>query len=209
MVQLIPAQDITLSQLTELFGLTNTADDQFFTEWMDNLPELTDQEKQQLDRVKSNYISLINRHTLSENMVKMVVLEHLLDLADFYSLPFDVKDEKSVEISVPDEDKIIRGRLDFLVLKNQLWLAIIESKNAAISLRGAIPQCLAYMLNNPLPQRPIFGLLTNGDDFVFIKLTQANTIQYALSDKFTLWQQGNELYKVLSILKKLGQLISE
>jgi len=209
MVQLIPAQDITLSQLTELFGLTITADDQFFTEWMDNLPELTDIEEQQLDRVKSNYISLINRHTLSENMVKMVVLEHLLDLADFYRLPFDVKDEKSVEISVLDEDKIIRGRLDFLVLKNQLWLAIIESKNAAISLRGAIPQCLAYMLNNPLPQRPIFGLLTNGDDFVFIKLTQANTPQYALSDKFTLWQQENELYKVLSILKKLGQLISE
>ncbi|MBD1809946.1 restriction endonuclease subunit R [Microcoleus sp. FACHB-SPT15] len=209
MVQLIPAQDINLSQLTELFGLTITADEQFFTEWMDNLPELTDIEKQQLDRVKSNYISLVNRHTLSENMVKMVVLEHLLYLADFYRLPFDVKDEKSVEISVPDEDKIIRGRLDFLVFKNQLWLAIIESKNAAISLRGAIPQCLAYMLNNPQPQRPIFGLLTNGDDFVFIKLTQANTIQYALSDKFTLWQQGNELYKVLSILKKLGQLISE
>jgi hypothetical protein len=209
MVQLIPAQDITLSQLTELFGLTVTADDQFFIEWLNNLPELTDIEKQQLDRVKTNYISLINRHTLSENMVKMVVLEHLLDLADFYRLPFDVKDEKSVEISVPDEDKIIRGRLDFLVLKNQLWLAIIESKNAAISLRGAIPQCLAYMLHNPQPQQPIFGLLTNGDDFVFIKLTQANTPQYALSDKFTLWQQGNELYKVLSILKKLGQLISE
>jgi hypothetical protein len=209
MVQLIPAQDITLSQLTELFGLTVTADDQFFIEWLNNLPELTDIEKQQLDRVKTNYISLINRHTLSENMVKMVVLEHLLDLADFYRLPFDVKDEKSVEISVPDEDKIIRGRLDFLVLKNQLWLAIIESKNAVISLRGAIPQCLAYMLHNPQPQQPIFGLLTNGDDFVFIKLTQANTPQYALSDKFTLWQQGNELYKVLSILKKLGQLISE
>jgi len=209
MVQLIPAQDITLSQLTELFGLTITADNQFFTEWMDNLPELTNQEKQQLDRVKDNYISLVNRHTLSENMVKMVVLEHLLDLANFYKLPFDVKDEKSVEISVPDENKIIRGRLDFLVFKNQLWLAIIESKNAAISLRGAIPQCLAYMLNNPQPQQAIFGLLTNGDDFVFIKLAQRNTLQYALSDKFTLWQQGNELYKVLSILKKLGQLISE
>ena len=93
MVQLIPAQDITLSQLTELFGLTITADEQFFTEWMDNLPELTDIEKQQLDRVKSNYISLVNRHTLSENMVKMVVLEHLLDLADFYRLLFDVKDK--------------------------------------------------------------------------------------------------------------------
>jgi predicted type IV restriction endonuclease len=176
---------------------------------LDNLPELTDQEEQQLDRVKSNYISLVNRHPISENMVKMVVVEHLLDLADFYRLPFDVKDEKSVELSVLDEDKVVRGRLDFLVFKNQLWLAIIESKNSAISLREAIPQCLAYMLNNPQPERPIFGLLTNGDDFVFIKLAQQDVPQYALSDKFTLWKRENELYKVLSILKRLGQLISQ
>jgi predicted type IV restriction endonuclease len=139
----------------------------------------------------------------------MVVVEHLLDLADFYRLPFDVKDEKSVELSVLDEDKVVRGRLDFLVFKNQLWLAIIESKNSAISLREAIPQCLAYMLNNPQPERPIFGLLTNGDDFVLIKLAQQDVPQYALSDKFTLWKRENELYKVLSILKRLGQLISQ
>lgn len=208
MVQVIQAQDITLEQLIELFSLTITYDDQFFTEWSDNLPEITDLEKQQLDRVKRNYLGLVERHALSENLVKMVVVEHLLDLADFYLPPFDVKDEKSVELSVQDEDKVIRGRLDFLVFKNQLWFAIIESKNAGITLREAIPQCLAYMLNHPQPERPIFGLLINGDDFVFIKLTQGSTPQYALSDKFTLWKRENELYKVLSILKKLGQLIS-
>lgn len=70
-------------------------------------------------------------------------------------------------------------------------------------------QCLAYMLNNPQSEQPIFGLLSNGDDFVFIKLTQASTPQYALSDQFTLWKRENELYKVLSILKKLGQLINQ
>lgn len=209
MVQVIQAQDINLSQLTEVFGLTITYDNQFFAEGSDNLPEITDLEKQQLDRVKRNYLSLVERHALSENLVKMVVLEHLLDLADFYRPPFDIKDEKSVELAVVDEDQLVRGRLDFLVFKNQLWLVIIESKNAAITLREAIPQCLAYMLNNPQPERPIFGLLTNGDDFVFIKLTQQGTPQYALSDKFTLWKRENELYKVLSILKKLGQLISQ
>ena len=208
MVQVIQAQDITLSQLTELFGLTITYDEHFFTEWQDNLPEITDLEKQQLDRVKRNYISLLDRHALSENMVKMVVLEHLLDLADFYSLPFDVKDEKSVELVVEDQEVIIRGRLDFLILKNQLWFAIIESKNAAISLRPAIPQTLVYMLNNPQPERPIFALLTNGDNFLFIKLIQQDTRQYALSEQFSLLRRENELYQVLSILKKLGQLIS-
>lgn len=65
------------------------------------------------------------------------------------------------------------------------------------------------MLNNPQPQRPIFGLLTNGDDFTFIKLLQQDTLEYALSDKFTLLRRENELYQVLRILKNLGELIIE
>jgi type I site-specific restriction endonuclease len=209
MVQVIQAHEITLEQLIESVGLTITYDEQFFTEWLDNLPEVTVSEKQQLDRVKTNYLSLVERHALSENRVKMVVVEHLLDLADFYRPPFDVKDEKSVELAIEDEDAIVRGRLDFLVFKNQLWLIIIESKKAAVSLRAAIPQALAYMLKNPQPERPIFALLTNGDNFVFIKLIQQDTPQYAFSDQFSLWRRENELYKVLSILKKLGQLISQ
>ncbi|HEY9794963.1 MAG TPA: hypothetical protein V6D30_04920 [Leptolyngbyaceae cyanobacterium] len=48
MVQVIQAHDITLEQLIELFGLTITYEEQFFTEWLDNLPEVTDSEKQQL-----------------------------------------------------------------------------------------------------------------------------------------------------------------
>ncbi len=209
MAEILQPQDITLEQLTENFGLTITHDYQFFTEWCDNLPEITDFEKQQLDRVKRNYLSLVERHPLSENMVKMVIVEHLLDLADFYRPPFDIKDEKSVELAIEDQDIIVRGRLDFLVLKNQLWLTVIESKKAAISLRAAIPQSLAYMLNNPQPQLPIFALLTNGDHCLFIKLVNQGTPQYALSEDFSLWKRQNELYHVLSILKKLGELIIE
>jgi hypothetical protein len=208
MVQIIEPHEITLEQLTELFRLTITHNDQFFPEWLDNLPELSDFEKHQLDRVKRNYLGLVERHTLSENLVKMVVVEHLLDLADFYLPPFDIKDEKSLELAVLDEDIVIRGRLDFLIFKNQIWFAIVESKNAAISIRAAIPQTLAYMLNNPQPDKPIFALLTNGDYFAFIKLVQQDTPQYALSEDYSLWKRENELYKVLSILKKLGQIIS-
>jgi hypothetical protein len=65
------------------------------------------------------------------------------------------------------------------------------------------------MLNNPNPESPIFALLSNGDHFIFIKLIQQDTPIYALSEEFSLLRRENELYKVLSILKKLGQLISE
>ena len=65
------------------------------------------------------------------------------------------------------------------------------------------------MLKNPQPSRPIFGLLTNGDHNVFIKLVQQDTPQYGLSEDFSLLKRENELLMVLSILKKLGQLISQ
>ncbi|MFH7027233.1 MAG: restriction endonuclease subunit R [Heteroscytonema crispum UTEX LB 1556] len=183
MVTVIQAQNINITDLEEKFGLQLSVSDQFFTEWFENLPEITEQEKQQLDRVKTNYLSLVKRRPISEEMVKMVVLAPLLDLAGFYHHPFYVVEtEKSVEIAIEDKDEVVRGRIDVLVLQHQLWLLVIESKNAGFSLVTAIPQALAYMLNNPNPQRPAFGLVINGSHFIFLKLIKQDTLQYALSD---------------------------
>jgi len=208
MVQITQAQNLNIIDLEEKFGLTLADDNQFFTEWLNNLPEITAFPKQYLDRVKANYLSLVKHRPISEEMVKMVVLSPLLDLADFYRPPFYVETEDSIEITLEDEGEIVRGRIDVLVLKHQFWLLVIESKQTAFSLLTAIPQALAYMLANPNPERSAFGLVTNGDDFQFIKLTKQNTPQYALSDKFTLSKRENELYKVLSVLKNLAQILS-
>lgn len=207
MVQVTQAQNLNIVGLEEKFSLHVADDDQFFTEWLDNLPAVTDLEKQYLDRVKTNYLSLVERRPISEEMVKMVVLSPLLDLADFYRRPFYVETEDSVEIAIEDEEEIVRGRIDVLVLQHQFWVLVIESKNAGFSLVTAIPQALAYMLANPNPARPVFGLVTNGNHFIFLKLTKQDTPQYALSDEFTLLKRENELYKVLSVLKKLSQIL--
>lgn len=58
MVETIQAQNIKLRDLIEKFGLQRTDDAQFFREWQDNLPELTDLERQALDEVKGDYIHL-------------------------------------------------------------------------------------------------------------------------------------------------------
>lgn len=137
----------------------------------------------------------------------MVVLSPLLDLADFYRPPFYVETETSIEISAEDEGEIVKG-IDVLALQHQFWLLVIESKNADFSLLRAIPQALAYMLANPNPERPSFGLVTNGSDFIFLKLDKQDTPQYALSDKFTILKRENELYRVLSVLKHLAQVLS-
>jgi hypothetical protein len=51
-------------------------------------------------------------------------------------------------------------------------------------------------------------MVTNGDDIVFIKLTQQDNPQYDLSRVFAPFTSAGELYKVWQILKHLGQIIT-
>ncbi len=207
MVQTIPAQDITINDLKTKFNLQHANERQFFREWQDNLPEVSESEKQLLERIKTNFLNLIEYPPLLENAVKMVVLSPLLDLAGFYQRPLRISTEKQVEIISEDEGTIIKGKIDVLVLQEQLWILVIEAKKAQFSLEPGIPQALAYMLDHPHPEKPIFGLVTNGSNFIFIKLIKQERLLYALSDEFTL-RRANDLYIVLKILKQFGHLVS-
>lgn len=208
MVQIIQATNLTLRDLKTKYSLQEMPGNQFFREWVDNLPDLTDLEKQLLDRVKANYLHLAERPLL-ENTVKMVVLSPLLDLAGFYQAPFDVDSEYevSVPISAEDEGVIVKGKIDVLSLKEQLWILVIESKRARFAVMEAIPQALAYMMASPNVDVPTFGLAINGSDFIFLKLIKQQTPQYALSRLFSILNPENDLYNVLSILKLIGTLI--
>ncbi len=208
MIRVIQAHNIGIAYLEEKFGLHLVNEAQFFAECLlePNI-EPTEQEKYYLDRVKSNYLNLAKQRPISEE-VKMVVLSLLLDLAGFYRPPFYVETEESIEIIQEDERERLKGRIDVLVLKKQFWLLVIESKSTIFSLFTAIPQALAYMLSNPYPENPVFGLVTNGSEFIFLKLLKQDIPQYALSEQFTLLKRENELYKVLGILKNIRQVLS-
>ncbi|MEH2096660.1 restriction endonuclease subunit R [Nostoc sp. 'Peltigera membranacea cyanobiont' 213] len=208
MVQFIQAQNVGLAYLEERFGLQLAEEEAFFIEWFDNLPEITDLEKQDLDRVKLHFLRLVKRPPLSEETVKLVVLSPLLNLAGFYDEPFYIRGEQSIEISAENEEEVIRGKIDILVIQEKLWLLVIESKRSSFSLLEAIPQALAYMLADPSQDKPTFGLVTNGSDFIFLKLAKQNQPRYAMSDQFTLLKRKNELYQVLSGLKNLSKILS-
>ena len=202
MVQTIQAEEVTLQQLIILYGLQWVEGEQFFPEWQDELPELTDLEKQLLDQIKAGYLNLRNYPPLLENTVNTVILSPLLFIGKFYLPPFHIKLEKSVEIATEDGGTIIRGRIDFLLLE-QFWVTVIESKQVAYSVEAGLDQILGYMLATPHPQKPVFGMITSGGSFIFIKLIKGNPPQYATSDIFDIRNRGNELYSVLSILKRL------
>lgn len=208
MVKTLPAKNLSLYDLEKKFNLTLAEDEQFFTEWKEELPAITDSEKQALDRIKVNYLNLNRRRSLLEDLVKMVVLSPLLDLAEFYSRDFDIQTEAEVEIILEDEDEVIKGYIDVLTLKDDLWILVIESKRTQVDVMSALSQLLFYMLNNPNFVQETFGLMTNGREFVFVKLTQQETPKYGYTKAFDLQTRENELYSVLSILKRLSSPIS-
>jgi len=207
MVQTIQAKDVDLRYLITNFGIQFVEDEQFFREWQDDLSEITDLEKQLLDKVKAGYLNLLNYPPLLEDVVRMAVLDPILFIGDFYLSPFYVKSEQPIDIAEKDDDVIIKGRIDTLVLKDQFWVMVIESKQAAFSIEEGLAQILAYMLGNPSPDKPSFGMITTGGSFVFIKLVKGAIPQYATSRVFITRNPGNELYGVFRILKRLSQIV--
>jgi hypothetical protein len=81
MVQTIKARDISLYELEEKFCLELITDTSFFTEWQENLPSLTDEEKTSLEQVKSNYLNLTKRRPMSKEAVHILsVLKRFSEL---------------------------------------------------------------------------------------------------------------------------------
>ncbi|MEO1147264.1 MAG: restriction endonuclease subunit R [Cyanobacteria bacterium J06638_22] len=205
-MQVLQARTITLDDLSQEFGLEDVQDADFFPEWQGNLPELTDIERQFLDKIKAGYLAMVKRRPFLEKPVQLTVISPLLFLLDFYLPPFHIQTENSVELVEKSEGITIRGSLDILFLKEGLWLLVIESKQVQFSLESGLAQLLSYMLANLQKDRPVFGLLTNGEGFIFVKMAQDGTSKYANSRYFLMRNPGNELYEVLRILKWLGQL---
>lgn len=206
MVQTITATEATLRELKQTFGLKKTTQSTgFFPEWAEafDLPQKA--ECALLDRVKSNFLELMEDPPMLENSVRMVVFAPLLDLCGFYRKPFRIETEPSVNIQMQDEGVVIRGRIDVLVLRQRLWMLVIESKRSDFAVTRAIPQALAYMLGNPQTEQPTFGMITNGNEFLFFKASRQSAVEYDNSKLFSLINPGNELYLVFNILKRLSK----
>ncbi|MGJ3248027.1 MAG: restriction endonuclease subunit R [Elainellaceae cyanobacterium] len=205
MGNVISVEEITLYDLQQRFGLQQV-DPQFFNELFGDLPGLTEIEMQRLKRLQAIYANLATR-SVFENTVKMAIVSPLLDLAGFYLPPFYIDTEEEVQIEAQENGVMIRGRIDVLVLKDQFWILVIESKRAEFPLKTGIPQALTYMLANPEPTQPLYGMVTNGSHFVFLKLMHDDVPRYARSQEFRL-EEENELGQVLQVLKRLAGTIA-
>ena len=198
----------SLADAENRFGFIRIEDERFFPEWCAELPEITDAYKVGLDVLRRRYLYHRAGGDLLEGTVMLLLVSPLLALAGFYDPPFRIKAESSVELVLYDGEEILRGRIDVLVLQDRFWVMVLESKKTTLSVWSAVPQALAYLMANPNPNLPVFGMVTNGDDILFIKVVQASTPQYDLSRVFAPFTSVKELYEVLQILTSFGQAIS-
>ncbi len=197
----------TLAEAEQRFHLRRTEDERFFWEWHTDLPDLSDAEKVGLADLRRRYMYQRSQGHLLESTVLLLFASPLLTLAGFYDPPFRVKAEASVQLVLKDPEETLQGRLDVLVLKEQFWVVVLESKKTAISVWAALPQTLAYLMATPNPEQPQFALMTNGDDSVFVKVDPTLSSQYDVSRGFAALTSTQELCQVLQTLKRLGQVI--
>jgi hypothetical protein len=197
----------TLAVLKQKFNLSATDSDQFFNEWQQDLPDLTTQEKETLEQIKRRFERHKERSPLAEGVINQLLISPLLTLAGLYDEPFYVTTEASVELEIEEEEEILRGRIDTLIIAPQLWVLIIESKST-IAFPVALPQIMTYMMANPNPQIPVYGLIGNGDEFMFIKILTSGVPQYDFSNIFSLLlPRRNQLEDILQILKPIAKIM--
>jgi hypothetical protein len=99
---------------------------------------------------------------------------------------------------------IITALSNLLILLPSYWVVVLESKKTILSVWSALPQTLAYLMASPNTNLPNFGMLTNGDDIVFVKLENQH---YSISRVFAPLSTQSELESACQVLYKIAEIV--
>jgi hypothetical protein len=196
MVQTLAATDYitSLAEAEVLLGISASHNPDFFDEWTTELPQLDASTKQRLDQIKQRCLYYRQYGH---------VIAPILELAGFYDPPFHLRSEVSVKFELEDENQTVyKGRIDALIMQDDLWVILVEAKRTSFNMTLALPQALTYLATNR-SATPKYAWVSNGEYSMFVKLDRA---EYAFSDDFSLNRRQNELHDVLQILDRLKQI---
>jgi hypothetical protein len=195
----------TLAQVSEKLGLERSEDPRFFPEWQAALSSLGAVQQVELEQLRRRYLYHRSAGQLLEETVKLLMVGPLLAVAGFYDPPFRVRAEGSIQLTCSDGAETLKGRIDAIVVRDDLWVIVVESKKTMLSVWSALPQALAYLMANPQSDQPTYGLITNGDEMVFVKLLPEPLPTYNLSRVFSPYVAASELEQVVGILQHLAR----
>jgi hypothetical protein len=193
----------TIAEAEKKFGLRRCESKDFFTEWYDQLPEISPSNRANLEILWQRYIYHRSGGHLLESTVMLLLVSPLLTIAGLYDPPFRIKAEESISINISDSEETLQGRIDVLVLCDRIWIIVLESKKTMLSVWSALPQTLAYLMASPNGDIPTFAMLTNGDDIVFVKLEGK---QYGMSQVLSPLVNRGELEMAWQVLRKIAEI---
>ena len=205
-VPVAATKEVDLARLSEEFGLRRSDDPDFFPEWRDELAELSGAEEGAIAQIKADYLHF-SQHDLQKSVAKLVVLAPILKLVGLYRPPFHFVLDEKVALDVEDDGMSITGQINVLAFHPRLWLSLIEAKHTRYSLAIAIPQTLFSMMEKADDGEVLFGLVSNGQEFQFLKLFKTDVPTYALSYTLCL-NREDDLQRVVQSLKTLSQIVT-
>lgn len=206
------ASNLTLEDVHHLLKFEEQIEDVSFSDIL-SLEPLTEVEQQELVQIRNDFRPYL-RGKASEGQVKALTIFPLMRLAGFYRYPLKINVEEGIDnIVIEDEDRIIRGRLDILTLNNAqqtpnnlaFWILVIEAKESAVEVRQGLPQLLTYAYKSLEQQFSVWGLATNGVQYLFVNIKQGNPPTFQLMPLLDLMYSEPSI-QLLQVLKAICKL---
>jgi len=177
------------------------------------LEPLTEFEQQEIIQIRNLFRDYYAEGKISEGQVKFLFVARLMWLAGFYQPSIKITLEEGIaDISIEDEETIIKGRMDILAINKTrtttdtlFWILVIETKNSSINALEGLPQLLAYAYKSLEYQESVWGLTTNGMDYRFAYLQQGISPTYQLLPALNLIDSEPSI-QLLQVLKAICKL---
>jgi hypothetical protein len=211
MATTLDASNLTLNKVKALLKFQEQVNNSFRS--LLTLEALTESEQEELEKIRELFNSYYGDGKISEGQIRFLFLAPLLRLAGFYTPHVKILlEEKIADILVEDKDRLIKGRMDILALNRQIeeteitpfWVLVVETKNSTINALEGLPQLLTYAYDAIKEQSSVWGLCTNGMDYQFVYIQQANPPVYQLLPKLDITRANSsvELLQVLKAIRK-------
>ena len=202
------ASNLTLNDVHHRFNLAKRSSEEFNASL--TLEPITPYEQQELSQISDNFLRYLEAGKVSEGQVKFLALAPLLRLAGFYQTPLTIQLEENIaEIVIEDEDTVIKGRMDILTIDMSqapgFWVLVIEAKNSSVDVFEGLPQLLTYVFKQLEQQSVVWGLVTNGQNYLFSRIYQGQPPTYSLLPQLNL-NYPDRLIELLQVLKAIAKL---
>jgi hypothetical protein len=208
----VESSSLSLNDVHRLLKLQKQSNG-LFTDFL-TLEPLTEFEQQDLSRIRSDFERYFNAGKISEGFIKFLTLAPLMRVAGFFDAMIRLTMEDVIAIAIEDEDTSIKGRMDILAVNNAqattappFWILVIETKNSSVDVFEGLPQLLTYAFKSLGQQPSVWGLVTNGRNYLFVYLREGNPLIYHLMPELSLINTEDSI-RLLQVMKAICQLES-